>query len=56
MGKMVLVSLDAPALFGMLAGALFGLCWAYRRAALSNWHTYEQAGGSRPDDGLANLG
>jgi spermidine synthase len=32
-GKMVLVSLVVPAVFCTLAGALFGLCWAYRRAA-----------------------
>ena len=31
-GKIVLVSLVAPVLFCPLAGALFGLCWAYRRA------------------------
>jgi spermidine synthase len=30
-GKMVLVSLSVPALVCPLAGALFGLCWAYRR-------------------------
>lgn len=32
-GKMVLVSLSVPALVCPLAGALFGLCWAYRRPA-----------------------
>jgi spermidine synthase len=31
-GKMVLVCLIAPAFICLLAGALFGLCWAYRRA------------------------
>jgi spermidine synthase len=30
-GMMVLVSLSAPALVCPLAGALFGLCWAFRR-------------------------
>jgi spermidine synthase len=30
-GKMVIVSLVVPALFCPLAGALFGLCWAYSR-------------------------
>ena len=30
-GKMVLVCLSVPSLFGLAAGALFGLCWAYRR-------------------------
>ena len=31
LGTMVVVSLTTPLLFGLLAGALFGLCWAYRR-------------------------
>lgn len=31
-GKMVVVSLVVPVLFCPLAGALFGLCWAFRRA------------------------
>jgi spermidine synthase len=32
-GKMVFVCLTMPALFCLGAGALFGLCWAYRRGA-----------------------
>ena len=31
-GKMLLLCLSVPALFGTAAGALFGLCWAWRRA------------------------
>ena len=38
-GKMVLVCLGVPSLFGLCSGALFGLCWAYRRRG--------GAGGSR---------
>ena len=30
-GKMVLVCVTVPALFSPVAGALFGLCWAYRQ-------------------------
>ena len=30
-GQMLLVCLIVPALFGPASGALFGLCWAYRR-------------------------
>ncbi|MCP4205342.1 MAG: hypothetical protein GY769_25810 [bacterium] len=30
-GKMVLVCLSVPSLFGLAGGALFGLCWAYSR-------------------------
>jgi spermidine synthase len=41
-GKMVLVSLIAPVLFCPLAGVLFGLCWAYRRADVTD------ASGTRP--------
>ena len=32
-GHMVLICLSVPSLFGLGAGALFGLCWAYRRGA-----------------------
>jgi spermidine synthase len=32
-GKMVLVCLSVPSLFGLIGGALFGLCWAHRRGA-----------------------